>query len=177
MVSASSHEGLKELHNTDTHNCFACSPVNSSGLQMKFFSDDKRVYSRVTVPSHLGGWNNIAHGGIVSTILDETMGWAGIYLLEQLTLTKTMTVNFVKAVNVGEKLNVEGWIKERIGKREAIIGAATYNADNETCATSEGIFTLLSPALAKRIGMINEAFEQSFFDPLIKSKQKTASSL
>lgn len=165
------YNGLKALPNTDTHNCFACSPVNSSGLQMKFFTDDKRVYAKVTVPAHMGGWNRIAHGGIVATILDETMGWAGIYLLEQLTLTKTMTIDFEKAVMVGEALHCEAWVQERTGKREAIIHAAIYNADNEICARSRGTFTMLTLALARRIKLTDAAFENSFFNPLMKSKQ------
>jgi len=108
MKPNQAYKGLKALPNTDTHNCFACSPGNASGLQMTFYTDEERVYSWVTIPDHMGGWNNIAHGGILSTILDETMGWAGIYLLEQLTLTKTMTIDFTKAVVVGDQLRVEG---------------------------------------------------------------------
>lgn len=162
---------LKELPNTDSHNCFACSPVNAAGLQMKFFSDGKRIYANVIVPGHMGGWDRIAHGGIVATILDETMGWAGIYLLEQLTLTKTMTIDFVKAVMVGEELRCEAWVEERTGKREALIHAAIYNPGNQVCARSNGIFTMLTLALAKRIGLLNDEFETSFFKPLMKSKQ------
>lgn len=165
-----SFSNMKKLPNTDTHNCFACSQVNAAGLQMTFYTDDIRVYSQVTVPAHMGGWHRIAHGGVVSTILDETMGWAGIYLLEQLTLTKTMTVNFDKAVMVGEPLRVEGWVKERTGKREAILQAAITNPAGETCATSEGVFTMLSVPLAKRIGLMNDLFEATFFEPLIRSK-------
>ncbi|MEN8244480.1 MAG: PaaI family thioesterase [Thermodesulfobacteriota bacterium] len=171
MMPETPWEALIELPNTDAHNCFACSPANASGLQMKFFTDNERIYARVVVPRHMGGWNRIAHGGILSTILDETMGWAGIYLLEQLTLTKTMTIDFVKAVMVGEELRCQAWVQERTGKREAIIKAALYNADDEICAESNGIFTMLTLALAKRIGMINDEFETSFFNPLMKSKQ------
>ena len=68
----------KRLPNNETHNCFGCSPVNPSGLQMNFFADDSSVYSEVTVPKHLCGWNNLIHGGVLSTILDEIMSWAAI---------------------------------------------------------------------------------------------------
>ena len=172
MTVDSFYAGLKALPNTDTHNCFACSPVNSAGLQMKFYTDDERVYAEVAVPRHMGGWNRIAHGGVVATILDETMGWAGIYLLEQLTLTKTMTIDFEKAVQVGETLRCEAWVQERTGKREAILHAVIYNADNEVCARSNGIFTMLTLPLAKRIGLMNDEFEATFYNPLMKSKQK-----
>jgi uncharacterized protein (TIGR00369 family) len=116
-------------------------------------------------------WNRIAHGGIVATILDETMGWAGIYLLEQLTLTKTMTIDFTKAVMVGEELRCEAWVQERTGKREAIIHAVIYNAENEICAQSKSTFTMLTLALARRIKLTDEAFEKSFFNPLMESKR------
>jgi len=172
MKQTRSYKNLKKLHNADTHNCFACSPSNPSGLHMKFYTDEQRVYSWVTIPDHMGGWNNIAHGGILSAILDEIMGWAGMYLLEQLTLTKSMTIDFVKAAIVGEKLRVEGWVQERIGKREAILNATIYNTGNEICAESEGIFTLVSLSLAKRIGIIQDEFEKTFFEPLIRSKAK-----
>jgi len=172
MTQNQASQGLKELPNTDTHNCFACSPGNASGLQMTFYTDEERVYSWVTIPDHMGGWNKIAHGGILSAILDETMGWAGIYLLEQLTLTKTMTIDFIKAAVVGEQLRVEGSVQERIGKREAKITATLYNSKDQICAESRGVFTLLSLALAKRIGMMNDVFEKSFYQPLMNCKAK-----
>jgi len=171
MITAPSFKELKELPNTDTHNCFACSPVNSSGLQMKFYTNDKRVFAKVAVPGHMGGWNRIAHGGVLATILDETMGWAGIYLLEQLTLTKTMTIDFFQAVMVGEELRCEAWVQKRTGKREAIIHAAIYNAHKDICARSKGTFTMLTLALARRIKLTDEAFEKSFFIPLMESKR------
>ncbi|MCG6910012.1 MAG: PaaI family thioesterase [Deltaproteobacteria bacterium] len=163
---------LKKLPNTDTHNCFACSPANAAGLQMTFFTDEERVYSHIAVPEHMGSWHRIVHGGILATILDETMGWAGIYLLEQLTLTKTMTVNFDKAAVVGETLHAEGWVEKRIGKREAVIRATIANAGNETCADAKGVFTMLSLPLAKRIGLMGDEFEATFFAPLMRSKRE-----
>ena len=59
------------LPNSKTHNCFGCSPINPSGLQMEFYANDSFVFSEVTVPQHLCGWNNLIHGGVLSTILDE----------------------------------------------------------------------------------------------------------
>ena len=172
MMPGPPWEELIELPNTDAHKCFACSPVNDSGLQMKFFTDNKCIHAKVVVPRHMGGWNRIAHGGILSTILDETMGWAGIYLLEQLTLTKTMTIDFVKAVTVGEELRCQAGVQERTGKREAIIKAALYNANDEICAESRGIFTMLSLDLARRIKITDAAFEKTFFDPLMACKHQ-----
>ena len=43
----------KHLPNRETHYCFGCSPANPSGLQMKFYTKDSSVFSRLTVPDHL----------------------------------------------------------------------------------------------------------------------------
>ncbi len=58
---------------------------------MKFFTDDKRLFSKVIVPRHMGGWNRIAHGGIIATILDETMGWAGMLLTGKVVIFRLIS--------------------------------------------------------------------------------------
>ena len=64
------NEEYIQLPNRRDHNCFGCSPVNASGLQMTFYANETAVFSKVTVPEHLCGWNNLVHGGVLSTILD-----------------------------------------------------------------------------------------------------------
>ena len=78
----------------------------------------------------------------------------------------------IKAVMVGEELRCQAWVQERTGKREAIIKAALYNADDEICAESNGIFTMLSLALARRIKMTDAAFEKTFYDPIMACKRQ-----
>ncbi|MBW2086388.1 MAG: PaaI family thioesterase [Deltaproteobacteria bacterium] len=163
-----------ELPNSDRHNCFACSSINPYGLQMKFFTDEKAVYSWITVPRHLCGYNNVVHGGIVSTILDEIMGWAAIYLLKKITLTKTMTIDFIKTVYIGEPLKTEGKVLNLCGKREALIEGFIFNEKGELCARSKGSFTLLSPKLAVRLGVMNDEDIRSFFEPLVNLNGNTS---
>ena len=59
-----------QLPNSDQHNCFACGRRNHHGLQMTFFADHDSLQSTVVVPPHLCGWEEVIHGGIISTILD-----------------------------------------------------------------------------------------------------------
>ena len=161
------NQDCRELPNSDTHRCFGCSPYNSFGLQMKFFSGGRTVFSSVTVPQHMGGWHSVVHGGIVSTILDETMGWCGICLLKKITLTKTMTVDFIKAVQVGDPLTVEGEVVGTTSDREAEMQSRLFNSKKELCAKARGIFALLSPKVAKRLGIMTEADIVYFFEPLL----------
>ena len=147
---------LKHLPNSATHHCFGCSPVNSSGLQMNFYTNDSAVFSDVTVPKHLCGWNNLIHGGVLSTILDEIMSWAAIYLLKRITLTKSMTIDFLKPVYIDHALKVEGKVLELKGKHEAVMEGTLSNSDGTICTRSTANFAIFSPAVAKRLGIADE---------------------
>lgn len=155
-------ENIRRLPSSTSHNCFACSPVNSSGLQMKFFTNEKAVFSRVIVPAHLCGWNNVAHGGVVSTILDEIMSWAALYLLKRITLTQAMTVEFIKPVPISEIMEAEGRVLELKGKRDAVLEGVIYSSGGKVCARSTGTFKVFSPAVAKRLRIADDAMLQWF---------------
>ena len=86
---------------------------------MKFYTNEAAVYSKLIVPDHLCGWNNLVHGGVLTTIMDEIMSWAAIYLLQQVPMTKSIRVDFLKPVYVGNSLKAEGTVLERKGKHKA----------------------------------------------------------
>ena len=129
---------------------------------MQFFTNEKAVFSRITVPDHLCGWNNMAHGGVIATILDEVMSWAALYLLKQITLTQSMTIDFIKPVGISTPLEAEGRVIELRGRRDAVLGGFVYNPKGDVCARSEANFKVFSPAVAKRLGLADEASLQWF---------------
>ena len=133
---------------------------------MSFLAGDSSVTSHVTVPEHLCGWNNLVHGGVLSTILDEIMSWATIHLLKQIPMTKSIAVDFIKPVYVGSPLKVEGRVLEKIGRRDALMEGRILNADDECCVQATGRFALFSPAVAKRLKITDNKslrwFEQVF---------------
>ncbi len=161
-------ESYKKLPNTDTHNCFACSPINTSGLKMEFFTDEKTVFTELTVPDHLCGWNNVIHGGILSTILDEVMSWTALYLIKRITMTRTMTIDFLKPVYIGDHLKAEGRIVEVRRQTSAVLEAVIYDPKGEPCAKSSGTLALFSPALAKRMKVMDQA-SLDWFENVIAS--------
>ena len=142
-----------QLPNRGDHNCFGCSPVNTSGLQMTFYTNETAVYSKVTVPEHLCGWNNLVHGGVLSTILDEIMSWSAIYLLKRVAMTTSMSIDFLKPVYVGNLLKAEGTVLEKKGKHEALMEGRIYNKDDVCCASATATFAIFSPAVAKRLSI------------------------
>lgn len=155
-----------QLPNSSEHNCFACSPVNESGLQMTFFADDNTVFSKVAIPDHLCGWSNIAHGGVVSTILDEIMSWTALHFLKRITMTKNLSIEFIKPIYIKKSLRAEGRVAEVVGKHDAVLEGTLFDSSGIICARSTANFSIFSPKVAKRLGIANDAslkfFEEIF---------------
>jgi len=133
---------------------------------MTFYTNEKAVYSEVRVPQHLCGWSHLVHGGVLSTILDEIMSWAALYLIKLVPMTKSMSIDFIKPVYVGSALQVRGTVLDKISEREALMDGRIFNEDDVCCAKATGTFAVFSPAVAKRLRLTDEKslkwFEQIF---------------
>jgi acyl-coenzyme A thioesterase PaaI-like protein len=113
---------------------------------MKFYTDEKSIFSWFQIPKHLCGYNNLVHGGIVSAALDETMGWAAIYLLKLIVLTKTMTIDFIQPVFIDNELKAQSWIAMFDDNGKVVIEATLHNDRGELCAKSKGVFSHFPPS-------------------------------
>jgi len=154
-------EDLKQVISRDAH-CFGCSQKNHYGLKMKFYTDETTLYSWLRTPPHLCGWGGIVHGGVLSTMLDEIMGWSAIYTLRKVVMTKTMTVDYLKPVYIEDKLRVEGKIVEWVNNREVIIEGKLYRDENVLCAQSRGAFAVFSAKTIKRMKILPQGVLAGF---------------
>ncbi len=125
--------------------CFACGSGNPCGLHMEFFTDGERLYSTVTPPPHTSGWENLLHGGIISTMLDEIMVWTAIHLLQKVILTKSMQVEFLRPIRVDNQLNVQGWVDGQENERQARIRGVILDSRGKEMARSKGEMALFAP--------------------------------
>ncbi len=123
---------------------------------MKFYTDESSVFSTVTIPDHLCGWSNLIHGGVLSTILDEIMGWAALYLLKRIILTKSMTVEFLKPVHMGGVLEAESKVLEIDGKHSVMMEGVILDVEGEVCAKSRGQYAVFTSAVAKRLRIADD---------------------
>ncbi|MEJ2640831.1 MAG: PaaI family thioesterase [Desulfosarcinaceae bacterium] len=153
---------LKPIPNWEDQSCFACGAVNPHGLQMRFFSDGKRVFAFPQVPEHMVGWDRIVHGGILCTILDEIMGWAAIHLFKQLGVTERMTIDFKKPVAVEEPLTAVGSPLEAPSGRSVQMQGQLFNAQEQLCAQATSRFKLIAPKTAVRLGIVSEEYLKVF---------------
>ncbi len=155
-------ENYRPLPVRGNHRCFGCSPDNTLGLKMKFFTNEKSLFSWVTVPEHLCGWDTLVHGGIISTILDEIMSWSAITMMKRIILTKSMTIDFIKPVFINTELKAQGNVLEKKSEREALMEGLLYNPAGKLCARSIGTFSLFTPSDAIKVGIMGEAEVKDF---------------
>jgi uncharacterized protein (TIGR00369 family) len=91
----------------DNKRCFVCGKANAAGLQIEYRVDPERGESHadVVIPERFQGWENVVHGGILATILDEAMIYAAGSRGHK-CVTGEMTVRFVKpaATETGYRL-------------------------------------------------------------------------
>ena len=153
---------LQTIPNSENHNCFGCGSNNPNGLKMKFHTDGERVYSFIRASSNMTGWDRTVHGGILTTILDEILGWGVVYLLKKIGMTKSIKVEFNKAVYAGERLTVVGGILVQRSDRESVMQGAIYNEKDTLCVGATGQFTTMRPKAALRLGLVGSDYMETF---------------
>ena len=92
-----------------------------------------------TIPERFQGWDEIAHGGIVSTILDEVMAWS-LVDADNWGLTARLTVAFKRPVPLGRPIHVEGWITESRRRVITTAGRMVAAGSGEVLATAEALY-------------------------------------
>jgi len=89
--------------------CFGCGKNNPCGLKLKFDWDGKVVKSEFTPTELHQGWKGIIHGGILTSLLDEAMGYAACFE-DVAGVTATMEVKLRRPVSVGQPLIITAWV-------------------------------------------------------------------
>lgn len=139
------------------HMCFGAGPANSQGLRMEFYTDEKRVYSELSVPHHMNSWQGLVHGGIVGTILDETMFYTALCFFKCIALTKEVTVKLHKPARLKQMpFTAVGEIQSRIDDTNGTITGKLYNAEGELCAEAIGTFALLKNHIIRWLDILTE---------------------
>ena len=99
----------------DSGRCFACGKDNPQGLKLEVRKTPDGVELDYVLPEHFAGWQGIAHGGIVATILDELLAWACTSAGRN-CVTAEMTVRYRKLVKTGCPLRGIGRVTGERGK-------------------------------------------------------------
>ncbi len=123
----------------EPHRCFACGELNEHGLRLDLHTDATGCWTELTLASAFQGWEDVAHGGILCTILDEVMAWAVIGR-DTWGVTARLAVEFKRPVPVGLRVRAEGTVVDasrRLFRTEGRILDATTGA---VLATGTGTY-------------------------------------
>jgi uncharacterized protein (TIGR00369 family) len=142
-------------------NCFGCSPRNPHGLHLVFHRTECGARTRCTLPAHLCGFEGIAHGGVVATLLDEAAAWALIAHAGRLGFTRSMNVTFHRPAPLGVPLGAEGVVEGRDAK-QARTRAEVRGEDGTLVAEATSEWTLMSLAAAARLFKLEKARLEQF---------------
>lgn len=133
---------------TTYRRCFACGERNELGLRLVFQREGDRIYADFTPSLHHQGFPGMLHGGIIATLLDETLGRTGA-LRRQWLMTGKLDIRYRQPAPVDRPLRVWGRIaQERRGAVNAV--GAVELADGTVVAEASGLFLTLPDPLAER---------------------------
>jgi acyl-coenzyme A thioesterase PaaI-like protein len=129
--------------------CYACGDLNPIGLHLEFRMEDDWAVAEFIAQREHNGYPGYVHGGIVSSLLDEAMGWAtygrGIW-----ALTGRLETRFRGIVPTGEVLQVRGRIEKDRGRTLDVI-AELKDMDGKLLAESAGLLFRAKGEQAKLI--------------------------
>jgi len=144
---------MNELPNGTT-DCVMCGRDNPHGLHMRFRDEGGRLYSDVVIPAHMRGWSHLAHGGIITGIMDEMMAWSAIHYLERFILTRSITSRFLRPVRIETPLLAVGRVKDRMDERSALLESEIRDAEGRVLASAQGDFALFTREAFGRLDIL-----------------------
>ncbi|MGW1810303.1 PaaI family thioesterase [Streptomyces sp. NPDC002078] len=106
-----------ELLGAHYAHCFGCGPGQSHGLHLEARAGEGvSLTAEFTVqPAHQGA-PGLAHGGVLATALDETLGSLN-WLLRTIAVTGRLETDFVRPVPVGTTLHLEAEVTAVAGRK------------------------------------------------------------
>ncbi len=125
--------------------CFGCGSDNAAGLRLSFYETDDGAEADYVVPQKLSGPPGIAHGGILATILDETLCVTAVAKAGVQVVTGEMTVRYLRPVPTGTPILARGRIIERKGNSFFIEGAIYLAGGGEELTRARGRFFAQKP--------------------------------
>ena len=121
--------------------CFACGTENPMGLQLRFRAEDGGARAEFRPRPEYQGWDNMLHGGIMLTMLDETLAYAALFAAGQ-AVTAEITARIRRPGPMDQTYGLFGKVIKR--RRRLILAHATIeDAAGNLIAEADGKFMIV----------------------------------
>jgi acyl-coenzyme A thioesterase PaaI-like protein len=159
----------------DNYNCFGCSPDNSSGLQLEFFKDGTRIYSRWKGGESFEGFPNVLHGGVQAALLDEIGSWAVFVLAETAGITRSLSCRYRRPVYLDKgDLILQARIENRKKNIVTVHASLSRDGEEEVLSDAHIEYFTFPPAIAAK--KMHYPGIDAFFSPEAGEEEKNSNS-
>lgn len=119
-----------------TRSCFVCGENNDLGLNLRFSAEGPIVHAKFTPKWEHIGFQNVTHGGVLATVLDEIMVWACAVSTKRFAYCAEMTTRFHQPARPDEELRVTSELTSN--RRNRIYEAKAEIRDSSGNLVAEG---------------------------------------
>jgi uncharacterized protein (TIGR00369 family) len=137
-------ENLTPLAHAAQNRCFGCGQANPTGLHLEFLlAEDGTVVCLATIPDTFEGPRGYVHGGIIATLLDETMSKA-VRSHNIVGMTRHMEVDYKRPVPSRTPIRLQGRVVRGEGRKHWA-EASILNGEGTVLAHGTGLFIEVRP--------------------------------
>jgi uncharacterized protein (TIGR00369 family) len=137
-------ENLTPMAHSAQNRCFGCGEANPIGLHLEFrLAEDRSVVCLATVPDTFEGPKGYVHGGVIATLLDESMSKA-VRASGMVAMTRQMEVDYLRPVSSGAPIRMEGRVLRSEGRKHWT-EAKILNREGAVLAQGKGLFIEVRP--------------------------------
>jgi acyl-coenzyme A thioesterase PaaI-like protein len=124
-----------------SNRCFVCGPQNPIGLKVAFRLDGDVCRGEFTPePQHMG-YDQVTHGGIIFSLLDDVMAnW--VWLQGERCFTAKADIRYRTELPVGTPIRLEGRCIKRKGRLAQMTGLLIRQEDDFVVAEASGAFMI-----------------------------------
>lgn len=140
--------------------CFVCGQRNHAGLQTRYRQEGDRILTEFTGDERHQGFPGVLHGGILATLLDETMGRTALFE-RAWVMTGRLEVRYRNPAPLGEALAVRAW-PTRVRSRSVEARGEVRTPDGTLLADATGLFLKVPEEVMRQAEAAHPEFSEYF---------------